>query len=110
MAQNGVIEDLQDQIESLPGTVAKSFASAQPTTIDIGGSFATRATVLGTLELEPGKYVINGFGFFDSIAAYSHGRRRAAAAGAPRPRRARQRVRRRLRHLLHRSVRRDGRS
>ena len=78
LAQNGVIEDLQgqvddlsDQVDSLPGTDARSFTSTGPTTIDIGGSFAQRATVLGTLELPAGEYLINGFGFFDTVAANS---------------------------------------
>ncbi len=48
--------------------LADSFSNAQPATIDIGGSFTGRATELGTLDLPAGTYVVNGYGFFDTVA------------------------------------------
>ena len=44
-----------------------SFVSTAPTTIDTGGSFTQRATELGTLELTAGTYIVNGYGFFDTV-------------------------------------------
>src|ERR1044072_5273879 len=79
VAQNDTIEDLTDRVEELEGqgggagTLADSFTSASPTTIDIGGSFTGRAAELGTIDLEPGKYIVNGFGFFDSVSGVTHG-------------------------------------
>lgn len=37
------------------------------TIANIGGSFATRATEVGTLTLEPGTYLVNGYAGFDRL-------------------------------------------
>ncbi|QIX27804.1 hypothetical protein ncot_15290 [Nocardioides sp. JQ2195] len=48
--------------------LAGSLATDATVITNLGGSFATRATELGTVELpEAGTYVINGYGFFDSL-------------------------------------------
>jgi hypothetical protein len=59
-------EDGQDGA-SLAGSYA-----GQATIGMIGGSFVANSTQVGTLELpEAGTYVVNGYGFFDTVAADS---------------------------------------
>jgi len=44
-----------------------SFISETPTVIDnIGGSFASKSTLVGTFHLDAGQYLISSDGFFDS--------------------------------------------
>lgn len=49
--------------------VAESFP--QTTVTDIGGSFATRATQVGSFELQPGTYLVSTDGFFITTEATS---------------------------------------
>lgn len=54
------------------GVALSASLSEVATITNLGGSFATRATKVGEIELpEAGTYVINGYGFFDTLAANS---------------------------------------
>lgn len=59
--------------QGVPGAGLTDQVSTDPITIaNIGGSFSSRATSVGTLELpKAGTYEINAYGFFDTVAANS---------------------------------------
>lgn len=60
-----------DPASDVAGTVA-SYLTTDPAVISlIGGTFATRATQIGTLTLPAGSYVLTGNAFFGSQAAVS---------------------------------------
>ncbi|KQY64717.1 hypothetical protein [Nocardioides sp. Root140] len=69
-AKNGT--DGKDGKDGKDGAaLADSFAGGG-TIVDLGGSFKTRKTEVGTINLpEAGTYMINAFGFFDTVAADS---------------------------------------
>ncbi|GGU22472.1 hypothetical protein [Nocardioides albus] len=46
---------------------AKSVNSTATPIANIGGSFATRKTEVGSTHLEAGKYLVNAYGFFDRV-------------------------------------------
>lgn len=47
------------------GVVTATSVAKSATIANIGGSFLTRATEVGTTHLEAGKYLVNAYGFFD---------------------------------------------
>jgi hypothetical protein len=77
---NGVAKQLQgrdgtdgaDGEDGQDGVALGASYSGQATITNIGGPFVANSTQVGTLELpEAGTYVVNGFGFFDTVAADS---------------------------------------